>query len=193
MHPITSDLFTLGVPLLEKIIRTVAVYLFLLVGLRVAGKRELGQLNPFDLIVLLVLSNTVQNAIIGDDNSLVGGIVSATVLLLLNWAVVRFLYKHPTIDRLAEGDPVILVQDGKVLQESLERELVTEAELVAAARRQGIEQLSEVACARLEVGGALTFIPVHPSASDMQHAEVMRRLDDMEARMMEGLRRAELE
>src|SRR5579871_2856364 len=105
----------------EKVIRTLVVYGFLLIGLRLAGKRELGQLNPFDLVVLLVLSNTVQNAIIGNDNSLIGGLVGAAFLLTLNYAVVRFLYRHPALDRLIEGDPDVLVRDGKILHRRLER------------------------------------------------------------------------
>src|SRR5213594_3575299 len=100
-----SDMFHLGAPVLEKILRPVLVYGFLVVGLRLAGKRELAQLNPFDLVVLLTLSNTVQNAIIGDDNSVTGGVIGAATLLLVNYAVVRFLYGHQAIERLVEGDP----------------------------------------------------------------------------------------
>ena len=93
------DMVILGIPFAEKLIRTLCVYVFLLTGLRLAGKRELGQFNPFDLVVLLLLSNTVQNAIIGNDNSLLGGIVGASALLMINWFVVRYLYTHPTIAR----------------------------------------------------------------------------------------------
>ena len=92
-----SHMFALGLPVLEKVLRPIAVYLFLVVGLRLAGKRELAQLNPFDLIVLLTLSNTVQNAIIGDDNSITGGLIGAATLLLVNWVVVRFLFAHPAL------------------------------------------------------------------------------------------------
>src|SRR5213078_4838268 len=91
-------LFHLDVPVLEKIVRPILVYLFLIIGLRLAGKRELAQLNPFDLIVLLTLSNTVQNAIIGNDNSVVGGVIGATTLLAVNYFVVRFLYSHERLD-----------------------------------------------------------------------------------------------
>src|SRR6058998_452734 len=105
-----NDLFVLGIPLAEKLLRTLCVYGFLLVGLRLAGKRELGQLNPFDLVVLLLLSNTLQNAIIGEDNSLVGGILGASALLVLNWIVVRFLYTHPVVARWLEGDSDVLIK-----------------------------------------------------------------------------------
>src|ERR1700730_2132575 len=97
-------MFVLAIPVAEKIIRPVVVYVFLILGLRLAGKRELAQLNPFDLVVLLTISNTVQNAIIGDDNSISGGLLGAATLLIVNYAVVRFLYNHERLDRLIEGD-----------------------------------------------------------------------------------------
>lgn len=180
MHAFWTDLLHPGVPILEKILRTVIVYCFLLVGLRMAGKRELGQLNPFDLVVLLVLSNTVQNAIIGNDNSLVGGIVSAAALLVLNYAVVRYLFLHPKLDRLAEGRAVILVRDGRVLERHLRRELITRAELESAARRQGIDDLSQVRCCRLEIGGALTFVSAHPTDEERRFLDLVRRLETIE-------------
>src|SRR5215831_5710537 len=110
-----GDMFHLGLPVLEKVLRPVFVYAFLVGGLRLAGKRELAQLNPFDLVVLLTLSNTVQNAIIGDDNSVTGGIIGATTLLALNYIVVRFLYRHADLDRIVEGDSAVLI-DGCQLQ-----------------------------------------------------------------------------
>ena len=171
-----SDLFILGIPLGEKLLRTLCVYVFLLVGLRLAGKRELGQLNPFDLVVLLLLSNTVQNAIIGNDNSLLGGVLGATALLIINWVVVRYLYTHPTVARLLEGDSDVLIDKGEVSDVRLRRELITRAELEAAARRQGLEGLHEVQTCRLEVGGALTFVPRTPTDDENRHREVMQQL-----------------
>jgi uncharacterized membrane protein YcaP (DUF421 family) len=156
------------------------VYGFLLVGLRLAGKRELGQLNPFDLVVLLLLSNTVQNAIIGNDNSLLGGILGASALLILNWVVVRFLYTHPTIARWLEGDADMLIERGKLHDVRLKRELITREELAAAARRQGIESLHHVETCRLEVGGALTFVPRAPTEDEKRHRELLRRLDALQ-------------
>src|ERR1051325_4038242 len=99
MEKTLHDMFTLGLPVAEKALRPIIVYMFLIVGLRLAGKRELAQLNPFDLVVLLTLSNTVQNAIIGDDNSVTGGMIGATTLLCVNYAVVWYLYGHETLDR----------------------------------------------------------------------------------------------
>lgn len=173
------DLFTLGIPLGEKLLRTVAVYAFLLVGLRLSGKRELGQLNPFDLVVLLLLSNTLQNAIIGPDDSLAGGVIGATALLALNWLVVRYLYRHRAIARLLEGDADVLIEQGKLKKTRLARELITREELEAAARRQGLEGLHEVQTCRLEIGGALTFVPKVPTEDEARHRELLARLDDL--------------
>ena len=108
------DMFFLGLPVAEKIARPLVVYAFLIVGLRLAGKRELAQLNPFDLVVLLTLSNAVQNAIIGDDNSVTGGVIGAATLLIVNHFVVRYLYGHDRLERLVEGDPDVLIDDGVV-------------------------------------------------------------------------------
>src|SRR5271169_84829 len=110
-------MFVVGLPVLEKILRPIIVYAFLVVGLRLSGKRELVQLNPFDLVVLLTLSNTVQNAIIGDDNSVSGGLIGATSLLIINYLVVRFLYGHTKLEQLVEGQSDILVENGKVKTE----------------------------------------------------------------------------
>src|SRR3954466_1187440 len=128
VHTISADLLYPGIPVLEKIIRTIIVYAFLLVGLRLAGKRELTQLNPFDLVVLLLLANTVQNAIIGNDNSLLGGLLGAATLLLLNWLVVRGLYRYGKLDAV-EGKPDMLIRNGRLLRHHLERELITVCEL----------------------------------------------------------------
>ena len=171
------DLLSPGIPLGEKLFRTLCVYLFLLIGLRLAGKRELGQLNPFDLVVLLLLSNTLQNAIIGEDNSLLGGIVGATALLALNWVIVRYLYTHPRIARWVEGDADVLIKSGEIQHHRLKRELITPEELEAAARRQGIEGLERVDCCRLEIGGALTFVAREPTSDEARHRELMHRLD----------------
>src|SRR5512140_431490 len=106
MNPkLWNDMFALGLPILEKILRPVIVYLFLVIALRLAGKRELAQLNPFDLVVLISLSNTVQNAIIGEDNTVVGGLIGAASLLIVNAVVVRVLYANPKLDEIAEGKP----------------------------------------------------------------------------------------
>ena len=159
MHSkIWTDMFVLALPVLEKILRPVIVYFFLVIGLRLAGKRELAQLNPFDLVVLLTLSNTVQNAIIGEDNSVTGGIIGATALLVVNYLVVRFLYGHKRLDQIVEGQPALLIENGTVNERLLGKELITPAELEAAAHRQGFASLEEIARAVLEPGGTLSFL-----------------------------------
>src|ERR1043166_2093470 len=144
MHDIGKDMFVLALPVLEKILRPIVVYAFLVISLRLSGKRELVQLNPFDLVVLLTLSNTVQNAIIGEDNSVTGGIIGATSLLIVNYLVVRFLYKHRSIDQFIEGRSDVLIEDGKIKTHNLKRELITVTQLEAQARKQGFDSLSEV-------------------------------------------------
>ena len=134
---ILHDMFALGLPIAEKILRPIIVYVFLIVALRLAGKRELAQLNPFDLVVLLTLSNTVQNAIIGDDNSVTGGLIGAATLLLVNYLVVRYLYDHEKLERFVEGDPDVLIEGGVLKMDNLRAELITLSELQAAAHKQG--------------------------------------------------------
>jgi uncharacterized membrane protein YcaP (DUF421 family) len=177
MHGIWQDMFVLGVPILEKILRPIIVYVFLIIGLRLSGKRELAQLNPFDLIVLLTLSNTVQNAIIGNDNSVTGGIIGAASLLAVNYLVVRFLYDHRKIDQLVEGRADILIEDGKIHEQKLKRELITKQELAAAARKQGFNSLSEVHQCVLEPGGTLSFTAKKPATEDIRHQELLKKFD----------------
>src|SRR6266568_898521 len=120
-----NAIFALGAPVAEKILRPVLVYFFLVISLRVFGKRELAQLNPFDLVVLLSLSNTVQNAIIGNDNSLTGGLIGALALLSMNYVVIRFLFRHRRLDQIFEGKPTVLVDHGCIIKHALSKELLT--------------------------------------------------------------------
>jgi uncharacterized membrane protein YcaP (DUF421 family) len=182
LSAVWNDLFVPGVPLLEKAIRTLVVYAAVLLGLKLAGKRELSQLNPFDLVVLLLLSNTVQNAIIGNDNSIIGGLFGAAVLLLTNHFLVRYLFKSGRLDAV-EGSPDVLVSGGKVMRDRLDEEMITVSELEAAARRQGIRSIADVEECRLETGGALTFVPKVPTPEDTQHREVIERLDAIERKL----------
>lgn len=179
MHDIWKDMFVLAIPLLEKILRPIVVYAFLVVSLRLAGKRELVQLNPFDLVVLLTLSNTVQNAIIGDDNTVLGGLIGATSLLITNFLVVRFLYGHRKLDQLVEGRADVLIEDGKVRPQHLKTELITMAQLEAAARKQGFASLAEVEQCVLEPGGTLTFIGKKPGAEEVRHQELLGKMESL--------------
>jgi uncharacterized membrane protein YcaP (DUF421 family) len=178
-----QDMFALGVPLAEKIVRPIAVYLFLVIGLRLAGKRELAQLNPFDLVVLLTLSNTVQNAIIGNDNSVTGGMIGATTLLVVNYGVNRFLYGHERLERLVEGSADTLIKDGVVDDDALKRELITRVDLETAAHKQGFTTLDEVERAVLEPSGSISFFARKPTAESMRHAELLARLDRLSAQV----------
>lgn len=173
------DMFVPALPLLEKILRPIFVYVFLVVALRLAGKRELAQLNPFDLVVLLTLSNTVQNAIIGEDNSVTGGIIGATTLLLLNYFLVRFLYGHQKLDRLVEGDEDVLIDQGKIREERLKKELITLPELEAVAHRQGFASLADVERAVLGPGGTLSFAGKKPAPEEARHRELLDRFDQL--------------
>jgi uncharacterized membrane protein YcaP (DUF421 family) len=172
-----KHMFVMGLPLLEKILRPIIVYAFLVIGLRLSGKRELVQLNPFDLVVLLTLSNTVQNAIIGDDNSVTGGIIGATSLLVTNYLVVRFLYDHRKLEQFVEGKSDVLIANGKVLDRALKHELITMPQLEAAARKQGFDSLEEVEKCVLEPGGTLTFAGKKPGTDEARHQELLRRFE----------------
>lgn len=179
--PLTVDLLIPGVPLIEKAVRTILVYLFLITLLRIAGKRTLGAFNSFDLVVLLLLSNTVQNAIIGNDNSLLGGLFGAVVLIAFNYLVVLFLYRNHKVEHRLEGGATLLIRHGKYVEENMRKQLITHSELQAAARRQGIYKMSEICTARLEVGGAVTFDLMVPSEQDRHFDEMAKRLDRIEA------------
>ncbi len=183
MDSIWQDLMVSGVPIAEKVLRTIAVYLFLIAGLRLFGKRELGQLNPLDFIVLLLLSNTVQNAIIGNDNSLAGGLIGAAVLFVINDILVRYSYRNPRLRRMIEGRAEEMIHAGRVVQAALRRNFLTREELVAAARKQGIEHLRDVECAHLEVSGALSFTLKEPTEPERFHVEIIARLDAIERRL----------
>jgi uncharacterized membrane protein YcaP (DUF421 family) len=180
MHSkVWTDMFVLALPVAEKILRPIVVYFFLVVGLRLAGKRELAQLNPFDLVVLLTLSNTVQNAIIGDDNSVTGGIVGAATLLLVNYLVVRFLFRHQKLDQLVEGRATVLIENGKILKNKLAQEVLSLQELEAAAHKQGFGDLREVDRATLDPSGTISFTAKKPAPEEERHHELLGRLDKL--------------
>ena len=177
------DIFVLGAPLAEKMLRPMLVYVFLVIVLRVFGKRELAQLNPFDLVVLLSLSNTVQNAIIGNDNSLSGGLIGAFALLAVNYLVVRFLFGHRRLDQFLEGKPITLVENGHMVKRALAKELLTRAELLTVLHRQGFDGLHEVERCVLEPGGTFFIQRKMPADEDVRHKEVLTRLEALEAKL----------
>jgi uncharacterized membrane protein YcaP (DUF421 family) len=180
LHTIFTNMFQLPLPILEKLLRPAVVYLALVVLLRIFGKRELAQLNPFDLVVLLSLSNTVQNAIIGDDNSVTGGIIGAFALLAVNWLVVRALFRSPQLTRMMEGRSAVLIRNGQVDNKALRRESLTREELLAVVHRQGFEDFHKVHLCELEPNGTFYIEAFEPSIADMRHAELLQKLEALD-------------
>ena len=183
-HSIVFEhMFQLPLPIAEKLLRPVIVYLVLVILLRIFGKRELAQLNPFDLVVLLSLSNTVQNAIIGDDNSVTGGVIGAFGLLAINWLVARVLFSSPRLTRMLEGRATVLVRDGQVDAAALKRESLTREELLAVIHRQGFEDFDSVRKCELEPNGTFYIEAFDPSADDKRHTELLARLDALKSEL----------
>jgi uncharacterized membrane protein YcaP (DUF421 family) len=179
LHTILNNMFHLQLPILEKLLRPVVVYLVLVILLRIFGKRELAQLNPFDLVVLLSLSNTVQNAIIGDDNSVTGGLIGALGLLGINWLVARFLFSSPRLTRLIQGRATVLVRDGIVDQKAMQRESLTHEELLEAVHKQGFTAIHQVGLCELEPSGTFYVEGLEPNSYEKQHADILAHLDTL--------------
>ncbi len=175
-----GEMFSLGLPFAEKVLRPILVYGFLVVALRIFGKRELAQLNPFDLVVLLMLSNTVQNAIIGNDSTITGGIIGASALLVTNYLVIRFVLKHRRLDEMLEGTSTVLIENGTVRPKALTKEMLSEAELTAVAHRQGFRSLSEIESCVLEPSGTFVIEGKEPRQSEKQFSEINARLERIE-------------
>jgi uncharacterized membrane protein YcaP (DUF421 family) len=169
----------IGISPWEKIGRTIAIYLALVALLRVSGKRELAQLNSLDLVVLLLLSNVVQNAVIGDDLTVLGGVLGAAVLVAFNYLVVRFAFFHPRFGRRLRGRAAVLVVDGELRRDELRRELLTPAQLEVALRRQGYDGLESVDSAQLEPEGVVLAAEKPAATLD----DVLERLDRIESRL----------
>jgi uncharacterized membrane protein YcaP (DUF421 family) len=171
-----QSMFHLPLPVLEKILRPMIVYLFLVVFLRLFGKRELAQLNPFDLVVLLSLSNTVQNAMIGDDNSVSGGVIGAFSLLAINWVLTRMLFKSPKLSTVLEGTETVLIRHGVVDWEAAKREALTELELRSVLHKQGFNNFDEVEKCVLEPNGNFYMEGIKAKSDEAQRAEMMKAL-----------------
>lgn len=168
---ISTDLWHVQIPLAEKVIRTVLVYGGLAVLLRLGGKRDLAQLNSFDLVVMLLLSNVVQNAVIGNDNSLAGGLLGAAVLVAINGVTVRVMNRHPRLIRAFEGSETVVVENGRPLVSVIRRLGLRLADVAAALRRQGASDVSEVRRAVLAPGGALV-VQLKEDAQDVTRADL---------------------
>ena len=170
---IHDSLFTVTEPLIEKVVRTIAVYVGIVVLLRLAGKRDLAQLNSLDLVVLLLLSNVVQNAVIGNDNSLLGGLLGAATLIVVNAVVVRSVARSDLATRIVEGSPTTLVTDGHTDDATLARMGLRPASVVIALRRQGAQSIADVNEAVLEPNGSIVF-SLHPDAEAATLADIKR-------------------
>ena len=144
--------------MLEIVLRTAIVYAVILIGIRLSGKREVGQMTPFDLALLLLISNAVQNAMTGPDTSVSGGIVAATTLLLINAALTQLVWKNQKARKIIEGSPTILIRHGKLLEENLKKEKVTEDSLTQALREHGIATIRDVNIAVLEIDGSISVL-----------------------------------
>ena len=184
-----ESMFHMQLPLLEKILRPVIVYLCLVVFLRIFGKRELAQLNPFDLVVLLCLSNTVQNSIIGNDNSVSGGIVGVLSLLTINWALTRVLFRSPKLSMVLEGEKTVLIQHGVVDWEATKKEALSEVELRSVLHKQGFDRYEEVEKCVLEPNGNFYMEGIKSMSDDAQRAELMREIKalSVEVRELKGM------
>jgi uncharacterized membrane protein YcaP (DUF421 family) len=182
---VAHHLFALGIPYGEKVVRTVAVYFVLALLLRLAGKRDIAQLNTFDLVVMLLLSNVVQNAVIGEDNSLLGGAFGAAVLVGLNAIVVRMSATSDRAQRLFEGGEVVLVRDGRYVQEVLRREALREGDVDVVLHRQGANDVSDVECATLAAGGSVVVALKHESqpATKSDIASLAAAIERIEQRL----------
>ena len=181
-----SNLLLFGAPdsakhpvsLVEKVVRPVLVYLLLVALLRRAGKRVLAQLNPFDLVVLLTLSNTVQNAIIGNDTSLLGGAVGALALLLVNGVLVRIYYRGPEVQHLSRADrDIYLISGGRLQEEQMRRLHINAGELTAKAHERGFNSLDEVDSAVLYPNGTIYFHGKDAMSESARYQEIIHRLD----------------
>ncbi len=154
--PVTQTMWTMTVPWWELIARSLIVYIFLLTLIRLTGKRQVGQLAPFDLILLLVLSNAVQNAMNGGDNSVQAGIISSLTLVLLNYGIGYVTFRSKRFEALIEGRPQVLIHNGKLYKDVMEKQRLTQHELDAALRRQGVSDIAHVHVALIENNGEIT-------------------------------------
>jgi uncharacterized membrane protein YcaP (DUF421 family) len=157
---VIQDLWATPSGMAVIVVRTLAVYLFILVAFRLSGKREVGQLAPFDFALILLIANAVQNAMVGPDTSLQGGLLAAAVLLLLNLAVSRLRLLNPRVERAVEGSPTPLIRDGFYLEGNLKREGLTHEEVGSALREHGLVDEREVRFAYLEPDGAISIVPM---------------------------------
>jgi uncharacterized membrane protein YcaP (DUF421 family) len=149
--------------------KTSVIYLFLVAGLRLLGKRELGQMNIYDLVLLIVIANAVQNAMVGSDNSLGGGIIAAITLLIFNRAFAALMERSPKLEKFMVGEPTLIVNDGKIIEEKMKREGVTRDQLLAALREHGMDRVDQAHMCVLEVDGTISVVPQGSTVHKTRH------------------------
>jgi uncharacterized membrane protein YcaP (DUF421 family) len=154
-----EEMFDLAMPWWAFVLRACLVYLILLALIRASGKRTMGQFTPFDMLLVVLLGNAVQNALLGKDTSLGGGLLLAATLILLNYGVGWLSTRSRRVETLVEGEPVLIARDGKLLDSVLRREMVTSSDFDAALRQQGCLSIDDVALAVLEINGHITIVP----------------------------------
>ena len=169
-------MLNLAIPAWDIVLRTAAIYAVILIGLRLAGKREMGQMTVFDLVVLLLIANAVQNAMVGPDTSLLGGVLAALVLLILNAVLARLRLRWPRLQRVVEGSPTLLILHGEMQAANMRREGVDEETLKAALREHGMANETGVETAILEIDGSISVVPdsaqthrIHRAAKILKH------------------------
>lgn len=163
MNATINSLFSLQMPWWEFVLRAVVVYVLVLLMVRLSGKRTVGQLTPFDLLVVVLLGTAVQNALIGVDTSLLGGVLLAATLLLLNWLLARISARWWPVERLLEGRPVILVRRGRLLHQQLARQSISLHDFASARRLAGYGCVAQIELAVLEPSGEISFVPARQS------------------------------
>jgi len=176
-----NDIFDLHLSLGEKVVRAVIIYLFLVIALRLVGKRELSQLNTLDFVVLLAVANAVQNGLIGNDNSVTGALVGAVTLFAVDGVLAFVLFRQLRLRRLVEGTPTVLIEHGVVLEDALRREELTHDDLLAALQSSGAATFADVERASLEPSGKVVFVPKEPSQATLQYDDLRARLDHLTA------------
>ena len=184
-----NHIFDLHLSLGEKVVRAVIIYAFLVIALRLVGKRELSQLNTLDFVVLLAVANAVQNGLIGDDNSVTGAVVGATVLFIVDAVLAWVLFRQTRLQRLVEGTPTLLMDEGRVLEDALQREEMTREDLLVEIQSAGAATLDDVSTASLLPSGKVIVVPKEPSQSTLQYDDLRARIDHL-TELVESLRPA---
>lgn len=162
-------------PILDVVVRSLCVYLFMVIAIRLFGKNQLSQLNAGDVVLLLLISNAVQNAMVGENTSLQGGLVAALVLFIANFIVKRFMFTSKKFESFLEDDPVILIKDGKIDQDALNKVKISRDELDEAVREHGVDGIKNVKLSVLEVDGNISVISEDEESKQTHYTRIKRK------------------